>query len=264
MPVEKKVDVVTVGAGWAAGILAWKLTQAGLRVTSLEQGPARGANPNFQHDHDALRYHVRHAMMVDLSQETWTWRPNPNAPTLPMRQYGSFNPGTGIGGAGIHWAAQNWRFEPTDFQYLSHHVQRYGQSKFPPGSRVQDWGVTYDELEPYYDTFEYDIGVSGRAGNLNGLIVQGGNPFEGPRRRPYPLPPLETNIQCHLFADAATNMGYHPFPQPSAITSQAYQSPLGTYHGGCIYCGFCTRYGCEVDAKASPVNSHLPAALRTG
>ncbi|MHB8627467.1 MAG: GMC family oxidoreductase [Aggregatilineales bacterium] len=264
MPVEKKVDVVTVGAGWTAGIMAWKLTQAGMKVVSLEQGPFRAANPNFQHDHDALRYHVRHALMVDLGKETWTWRPNPKAPTLPMRQYGSFNPGLGVGGAGIHWAGQNWRFEPTDFQYRTHHVQRYGEKKLPAGSQIQDWGISYDELEPYYDAFEYDIGVSGRAGNLNGTIIDGGNPFEGPRNRPYPLPPLAVNIQCEMFAQTAKGMGYHPFPQPAAITSQAYTSPLGTYRGGCIYCGFCTRYGCEVDAKASPVNSHIPAALKTG
>ena len=129
-------------------------------------------------------------------------------------------------------------------------------------SRIGD--VTYEELEPYYDSFEYDIGVSGRAGNLNGTIIDGGNPFEGARRRPYPLPPLATHIQCNMFADAASELGYHPFPQPSAITSQAYNSPLGTYHAGCLYCGFCTRYGCEVDAKAMPVNAHIPAALRTG
>ncbi len=264
MPVHKKVDVVTVGAGWTAGIMAWKLTQAGLRVVSLEQGPSRATNPNFQHNHDSLRYHVRHAMMVDLSKETWTWRPNPKAPTLPMRQYGSFNPGSGIGGAGIHWAGQNWRFQPFDFVYHTHHVERYGEKRFPGGSSVQDWGLTYDELEPHYDAFEYDIGVSGRAGNLNGTMIDGGNPFEGPRQRPYPLPPLITHIQCEMFAQAARELGYHPFPQPAAITSQAYTSPLGTYHGGCLYCGFCTRYGCEVDAKAMPVNAHIPAAQRTG
>src|ERR1700694_4996030 len=133
MPVEKKVDVVTIGAGWTAGIMAWKLTQAGLKVVSLEQGPSRAANPNFQHDHAALRYHVRHAMMVDLSKETWTWRPNPSAPTLPMRQYGSFNPGTGVGGAGIHWTAQLWRFLPSDFYANSHIVERYGKAKLPQG-----------------------------------------------------------------------------------------------------------------------------------
>ena len=86
MSVQKRVNVVTVGAGWTAAVFAQILTEAGLSVVSLEQGPERWANPDFEHNHDPLRYHVRHAMMVDLSKETWTWRPNPNAPSLPMRQ----------------------------------------------------------------------------------------------------------------------------------------------------------------------------------
>ncbi len=264
MPTQKKVDVVTVGAGFAGSIMAQILTDAGLNVVSLEQGPGRWAAPDFEHDHDPLRYNIRHAMMVNLSQETWTWRPNPVAPTLPMRQYGSFNPGSGVGGAGIHWAAQTWRFLPFDFQYKTHHIERYGQDKLPAGSLVQDWPLTYDELEPYYDLFEYDSGVSGQAGNLNGQIIQGGNVFEGPRKRGYPLPPLVTTIPADMYADASRALGYHPFPQPASITSQAYQDRFGNWRSGCLYCGFCTRYGCEVDAKTSPITTYIPPALKTG
>ncbi len=253
-----------VGAGWTAAILAWKLTAIGLRVVSLEQGPSRWTDPDFEHDHDPLRYHSRHAMMVNLAQETWTWRPNPTAPTLPMRQYGSFNPGTGVGGSAIHWTAQLWRYMPTDFQYRTHHLQRYGEKKLPAGNRIQDWPVTYDELEPYYDEFEYDIGASGQAGNIKGQIVEGGNPFEGPRSRPYPLPPMPSTIPSEMFAQASQQLGYHPFPYPSGITSQAYRDRFGNYRSGCILCGFCTRYGCEVDAKSSPITTHLPPALKTG
>lgn len=95
MAQQPKVNVVTVGAGWTAGIIAQQLTAEGLSVVSLEQGPVRETNPDFQapYEHDELRYQVRRDMMVDLSAETWTWRPAPNAPALPMRQYGSFNPG---------------------------------------------------------------------------------------------------------------------------------------------------------------------------
>ncbi len=60
---------------------------------------------------------------------------------------------------------------------------------------VQDWGVTYDELEPHYDKFEYLCGISGKAGNLNGKIQPGGNPFEGPRSRDYPNPPLRDGLR---------------------------------------------------------------------
>ena len=264
MATQKKVDVVTVGAGWTAAILAWKLTEVGLRVVSLEQGPSRWTDPDFKHDHDPLRFHARHAMMVDLGRETWSWRPNPKLPSLPMRQYGSFNPGQGVGGAAIHWTAQLWRFSPDDFRYRSHHIEKYGEDKLPAGNRIQDWPISYDELEPYYDEFEYDIGASGQAGNINGNIIEGGNPFEGPRSRPYPLPPMPPNIPSVMFADVARNLGYHPFPYPSGITSRAYRDRFGNYRSGCLLCGFCTRYGCEVDAKSSPQTTHLPPALKTG
>jgi gluconate 2-dehydrogenase alpha chain len=264
MATQQHVDVVTMGAGWTAAILAWKLTAAGLNVVSLEQGPERWSTPDFEHNHDPLRYRIRKAMMVDLRTETWTWRPNPKLPSLPIRQYGSFHPGQGLGGAGIHWAAQTWRFYPSDFNYRTHHIERYGEQRIPEGATIQDWPITYEELEPYYDQVEYDIGVSGQAGNLNGVLVEGGNPFEGPRQRPYPLPPLVRSIPATMFAGACHNLGYHPFPQPASILSEAYTGLSGRPRSGCLYCGFCTRYGCEVDAKASAITDHVPLALETG
>jgi gluconate 2-dehydrogenase alpha chain len=264
MAVQRKVDVVTIGAGWTAAILAWKLTAAGRQVVSLEQGPSRWTDPDFLHNHDHLRFQNRFAMMVNLARETWTWRPNTRLPSLPMRQYGSFHPGQGIGGAAIHWTAQLWRFLPQDFRYRSHHIERYGEQKLPPGNTIQDWPVSYQELEPYYDEFDYDIGSSGQTGNLNGTLIEGGNPFEGPRSRPYPLPPMPPNVPSLMFADAARQLGYHPFPYAAGIASQAYRDRFGNYRAGCILCGFCTRYGCEVDAKSSPQTTHIPPALRTG
>lgn len=264
MAVQRKVDVVTVGAGWTAGVLAWMLTAAGLRVVSIEQGPSRWATPDFEHNHDTLRYMTRKAMMVNLRNETWTWRPNPRLPSLPLRQYGSFHPGQGIGGAGIHWAAQTWRFYPSDYNYRTHHIERYGEEKLPEGNRIQDWPVSYEELEPYYTQMEYDIGIAGVTGNLNGEILPGGNPFEGPRSRPYPLPPLARSIPAGMFNQACTELGLHPFRQPAAILPEAYQGLAREPRSGCLYCGFCTRFGCEVDAKASANNIHIPVAMATG
>jgi gluconate 2-dehydrogenase alpha chain len=258
-----KVDVVTVGAGWTAAMLAAKLCTKGTTMVSLEQGGTRWTYPHFAHDHDSLRYSVRYAMMVDLQRETWTWRPNPNAPALPMRQYGSFNPGQGLGGAAVHWSGQLWRYLETDFRYRSHVIERYGKQKIPEGCTAQDWGITYDDLESYYDAFEWDIGASGQAGNIQGKKIPGGNPFEAPRSRGFPNPPLEVTPHGANFASACTELGLHPFTQPSAITSQAWTDPYGNHRGGCLYCGFCTRFGCEVDAKASPLNTHLPIALNS-
>jgi gluconate 2-dehydrogenase alpha chain len=264
VPDDPVVDVVTVGAGWTSNILAWRLTTAGYTVLSLDHGQGRWTYPEFAHDHDPEAYVIRKKMMIDITKLTWTWRPNPSLPALPMRRYGAFHPGAGLGGSAAHWSAQLWRFLPTDFAYRTHHVERYGEDKLPEGNRIRDWPISYDELEPYYDLFEHDIGASGIAGNLRGEIRAGGNPFEGPRTHEYPHPPLDRNQASAIFRDAAESLGYHPFPQPSGIATRAFVDRFGNQRSACLYCGFCTRYGCEVDAKSSGITTHIPAALATG
>ena len=140
--------------------------------------------------------------------------------------------------------------------------ERYGKSFIPEDMTIQDWGITYDELEPYYDKFEYTAAVSGKAGNLKGQIAPGGNPFEAPRAREYPLPPLTPIYSSVMFSEAARNLGYHPFPRPSANASQAYTNPDGSHYGACQYCGYCQRFGCEANAKGSPLVSVIPIAMR--
>jgi gluconate 2-dehydrogenase alpha chain len=182
------VDAVVVGAEWTGGIISKELVQAGLKVVALERGPYRDTVPNFQapHIHDELKYKSHYEMEGDLSRGTVSFRNNVNQTALPMRWYGSFRPGEGTGGAGIHWAGQNWRFLPWDFQNKSQTIARYGAAIMDPEMTNQDWGVTYDDMEPYYDKFEYTIGCSGKAGNIKGQIQAGGNPFEGPRATTQP------------------------------------------------------------------------------
>lgn len=259
-----EVDAVLVGTGWAASIVAQQLTEAGQQVVALERGRAQWTYPDFAHNHDYLKYAHRKAMLQDISRETWTWRPNQDSPSMPFREFGSKTLGQDLGGTGAHWAGGSWRFLPTDFNYRSHHIERYGVEKIPEGCTVQDWPLTYDELEPFYDRFEYDVGVSGVAGNLNGVIVPGGSPFEGPRSRPFPLPPLAIQQHGQMFVDACQELGYHPYKSPSAILSQGYTDASGQPRAGCLYCGHCSYFGCEVDAKGSPLTTHLPMALDTG
>lgn len=95
-------------------------------------------------------------------------------------------------------------------RYRSHHIERYGADRIPDGCTIQDWPLTYEELEPHYTQMEYDIGVAGVAGNLNGEIQPGGNPFEGPRSKPYPLKPLVPSISAEMFSKACTDLGLHP------------------------------------------------------
>ncbi len=256
------VDVVLVGFGWTAAILAQELTDSGLQVLALERGGWRDTPTDFAPTfiQDELRYYWRFEMFEQPSRDTITFRNSMDETALPMRSLGSFLPATGVGGAGIHWNGQTWRFLPSDFVAKSHNEQRYG--KLAADMTVQDWGVTYDELEPYFDKFEYLCGISGKAGNLKGQKQAGGNPFEGARSRDYPNPPMEMTYAPTLFAKAAQEVGHQPFPCPSANMSRAYTNPLGVQLGQCTYCGFCEKYACGNYSKASAQTTILPVLMR--
>lgn len=259
----KSVDVVLVGFGWTASILAKELADAGLQVLAIERGEFRDTVPDFATTHiqDELRYAVRGGLFENLARETLTFRNSFDQTALPMRHLGSFNPASGVGGAGVHWNGQNWRFLPTDFNIRSHTEARYGKNFIPADMTIQDWGVTYDELEPYYDKFEYLCGISGQAGNVQGAIQPGGNPFEGQRARAYPLPPLKRSYATVLFDKAAKEVGLKPFPCAAANTSQPYKNPYGVQLGQCTYCGFCEWFACGNYSKSSPQTTILPALL---
>src|SRR5438067_2231747 len=140
-----KVDVVIAGVGWAGGIIASELTKSGLNVVGLEKGKERKTEDYYM-VHDELRYSIRYEMMQDLSKESITFRSNENIRALPMRQYGSFLIGEGLGGSGVHWNGQTFRFLPYDFQIRSKTIERYGKGKIPPEMTIQDWGITYEQL----------------------------------------------------------------------------------------------------------------------
>lgn len=258
------VDALLVGFGWTGALLGQELTDAGLNVLALERGGWRDTTTDFATTfvQDELRYYYRHALFQEPARETLSFRNSTSETALPMRQLGSFLPGTGVGGAGIHWNGQNWRFLPSDFLARSHNTDRYGAAALPQDMTVQDWGVTYDDLEPYYDKWEYLCGISGKAGNIKGQIQPGGNPFEGPRVRDYPNPPMEMTYGPTLFAEGAKDIGLKPFPAPSANMSRAYTNPLGVQLGPCTYCGFCEKFGCGNYSKASPQTTILPVLLR--
>jgi gluconate 2-dehydrogenase alpha chain len=253
-------DVVIIGLGWTGSIMANELTDEGLEVIAIERGPWRDAPTDFPPTYmqDELRYRVRHELFLRPEQMTFTFRNKMDQTALPIRSWGAFMPPNGVGGGGVHWNAEMWRFLPSDFVLRTHLTERYGASFLPRDITIQDWGITYDDLEPFYDQFEYLCGTSGTAGNLRGQIMEGGNPFEGPRSRPYPTPAQVQPFSHTLFGKAARELGYKPFPQPSGNLSQAYTNPLGLKMGPCTYCGFCEWFGCSNYSKASPQTTILP------
>lgn len=247
-----RVDVVTVGVGWAGGIVAAELTKAGFNVVGLERGPERSIE-DYLHGHDHLKYDIRKELMEKLSRTTITLRNNLRMTAVPIRDEQSLIVGTGLGGGGSHWAAQTHRYFPYDFEIRSQTIERYGESKIPKDMTIQDWGITYDELEPYYDKFEKMAGISGEPDPL------------GPKRsNPYPNPPLKMSYPMKLFHEAATRLGYHPYVIPCGTVSQNYTNPDGETLNACQYCAFCGSYGCEYGAKADPVVTVIPTAKKTG
>src|ERR1700736_381498 len=258
-----EVDVVVIGVGMVGSILAKELAAAGYKVVGLERGQARFTVPEFQSPgiHDELRFDVRKALMQDNTREPVTFRNNSSQTALPVRRWESFLPGTGLGGSMVHWNGQTYRFQANDFELATRTRERYGKGFLDPDITIQDWGVTYEELEPHCDRFEYLLGTSGKAGNIKGQIMPGGDPHESPRSREYPTPPQKEHFQGAMFRKAANSLGYHPFPQPSSNLSQPYTNPEGMKLNACVFCGFCERYACEHDAKSTPQTVILPALL---
>lgn len=247
-----KVDVVTTGMGWTGGIVAAELTKAGYNVVGLERGEERSV-ADFLMGHDELKYNIRKDLMQKLTKDTLTFRNTINEDARPVRDEGSLVLGTGTGGGGTHWGAQSYRYFPYDFEIRSKTVERYGEGKIPANMLLQDWGITYDEIEPYYTKFEQMAGISGEV-----------DPLAGPRSAPYPTPPLVMAPQMKMFHDAADSMGYHPYRVPVGNLSEQYTNPDGETLNACQYCSFCGNYGCEYGAKSDPIVTVIPTAQKTG
>jgi gluconate 2-dehydrogenase alpha chain len=251
----RSTDVVVVGMGAAGGVAVLPLVEAGLEVVGLEAGTwltRRDFAP------DEIRNNVRSWPMAvqKANLEVPTTRATPVSPTNRPNSHPMMN---AVGGTTLHYWAQAWRLNPWDFRVVSETVRRYGRSKLPAGTTVEDWPFGYEALEPYYDRVERELGVSGQAGNVNGQLDPRGNRFEGSRAAPFPMEPLRWTRFHERMADAARGLGWHPFPGPALINTRAYQG-----RAGCVYHGFCNSGGCHVDAKASPHTTTIPRALETG
>ncbi len=256
MPVNlKPTDVVVVGLGAAGGVAVLPLTQAGIEVIGLEAGTWLRADDFAP---DEIRNNLRGwpQAVQKANREIPTHRTSRNEPTSPrLAIHPMMN---AVGGTTLHYWAQSWRLNPWDFKVVSETTRRYGASRIPKGSTVEDWPFGLEELEAYYDKVEYEIGVSGQAGNIKGRIDPRGNTVEGARAREYPMPPLRGTSFTDIMADAARKLGWKPFPGPAAVNTRAYQGRTG-----CAYHGYCARGGCHINAKGSTAVTTIPKAQAT-
>jgi choline dehydrogenase-like flavoprotein len=229
------VDFVIVGSGAAGGIIARELSTAGYRVVVLEQGPRI---PEAEYRHDEFGYFIQGSIANNFETQPQTFRRTPRDKPEPGMAliYGRM-----VGGSNAHFTGNFWRLRPSDFDEAS----RLGGV---PGSALIDWPITYEELEPYYTKAEWELGVSGEPG-----------PFDPPRSRPYPMPPMPVKSSGVIFEQAARKLGYHPQPAPLAINSQPYNG-----RGACQHCGWCLGFLCEFRAKSTSMATMLPLAENTG
>lgn len=247
-----KVDAVIVGSGWAGGIVAAELSKKGYKVVGLERGEDK-KHEDYVGSKDELRYSMRYEMMQDLTKETLTSRNSADKTALPIRSNENALLGNNTGGAGVHWNGHNFRYLPYDFEIYSKTVEKYGKDKIPKGMTLQDWGVTYDDMEKYYDKYEKMAGISGEE-----------NPIGPHRSDKFPNPPMKDTPSTLLFKKAAKELGYHPYQIPSANVTQHYENPDGETINACMYCAFCETYGCDFGAKADPIITVLATARKTG
>ncbi|MDP3850394.1 MAG: GMC family oxidoreductase [Luteolibacter sp.] len=244
MPLPK-VNVVIVGAGAGGGIVAKELAQAGLQVVLLE----RGEWPRYdQHDDDELNsqrtpVHGNPFGPDDQRHRRVVVGDNRSTRIVLPSEGGYQNNAGCVGGGTVSYGAMAWRFMPQDFRLVS----TYGEVK---DSTLADWPLSYDELEPYYEKAEYEIGVAGDYTN---------NPNSGPRKKPFPMPAFPLNTEGRLISETATRMGLHPFPIPMLRNSVPYNG-----RPACIHMRSCVGFACPVDAKAGSQNTVLPVALATG
>jgi len=232
-----EVDFVVIGSGAAGGIVAKELSENGFRVVVLEQGPYL-TEKDF--GHDEIKVLIQDFLTNHPDLQPNTFRKTPDEKAKPQRAiaYGRL-----VGGTSTHFTANFWRFHEIDFKERS----KVGAIS---GSTLTDWPISYADLEPYYTKVEWEIGVSGLAG---------ASPFDPPRSKPYPMPPLPVKSGGVIFERAARKLGWNPFPAPMAILSQPRPG-----RSACINCGFCLAFACEVGAKSSSLAAAIPMAEKTG
>lgn len=239
------VNAIVVGAGAGGGVAAKELAAAGLRVVLFE----RGGWPDYdRHINDELisqRTQVLGAAFGPDHRKHPRVRIGENGSrqiVTPIR--GDYGHNAACVGSGtVSYGAMAWRFMPEDFKLKS----TYGHVE---GSTIEDWPISYEDLEPYYEKAEWEIGVAGDDSQ---------NPFAPPRKNPQPMPPFENNREGKVLASAAERLGLHPFPIPMLRNSVPYNG-----RPACIRNRTCVGFACPVDGKNGTHNTVIPIAMATG
>ncbi len=229
---EERADVLVIGSGAAGAAVAWRLAEQGAKVVCLEQGdwvnPAE--YPATRPDCEAQAFRGRWGFSPNGRKRPEDY-PVVEAGTSPPRIF-MFN---AVGGSTIHYTAHFPRFLPSDFRVRT------------LDSVADDWPITYQDLEPYYDLNDRMMGVSGLAGDP-----------ANPPRSPRPTPPLPLGKVGETMARGFKKLGWHWWVADNGIVSRPYDGrPACNLHGKC-------HLGCAIGAKSSTDVTYWPKAVKKG
>lgn len=228
---DERADVLVIGSGAAGGALTKALTDKGGKVVCLEQGDWRKPSdvPTSGSDYEG-----------QMQRPQFSFSPNERkrAEDYPVVSAGANPPDiemvNGVGGTTVHWNAQFLRLHPSDFQVRT------------LDGIAQNWPLKYEDLKPYYDANDREMGVSGLAGDP-------ANPTQS-----FPLPALPFGHAGRIAAKACNQLGWHWWVFPLGILSRHYDGrPACNFNGQ----GW---YGCGAEARASTAVTYWPKALRQG
>ena len=238
------VHAVIVGAGAGGGVVAKELSTAGLSVVLLERGKWHSA-AEFRKDDlcNQRTAALGYAFGPDDDRNPRVLVEDGKEYILSPSDGGYSNNAACVGGGTFSYGAMAWRYLEKDFRMRS----TYGAVA---GSTLEDWPISYFDLEPYYEKAEWEMGVSGDDTN---------NIFKAPRRKPLPMPPLAPNREYQVLYPAAKRLGLHPFDVPMLRNTVPYNG-----RRSCMRCRWCVGFACELSARTGTHNTVIPAALATG
>jgi choline dehydrogenase-like flavoprotein len=241
----KQFDAIIIGTGAAGGIVACVLAEAGKHVLLLERGTSLSFS---QVGRDQLRNQrlslYGHNAGPELEGNPRVFvNPEGCARVVKPHELDYHNNAACVGGGTRVYGAQAWRFCPDDFRMAS----KYG---VPTGSSLADWPISYEDLEPFYERAEWELGVAGDGTAIRDQV---------PRRRGYPLPPVSPSLQTAALKRGAASLGWRTGPVPLLINTVPYDG-----RDKCIACKYCVGFACPADAKNGTHNTAIPRALATG